>query len=71
MRIIGGWLTRLLTHDFFPGVNPWVYWIKRPIFALGVALAIALICAVFVSPVALVSCAAILLVIGLGYGWPQ
>lgn len=71
MRIIGGWLTRLLTHDFFPGVNPWVYWIKRPIFALLIALAIAMICAVFVSPVALVSCAAILLVIGLGYGWPQ
>lgn len=71
MYRIGPWLARLLTHDFFPGVNPWVHWVKRPIFALLVALMIAVICAVFVSPYALVSCTAILLVIGLGYGWPK
>ena len=34
MRGIGTWLERLFTHDFFPGVNPWVYWVKRPIFTL-------------------------------------
>ena len=71
MRGIGTWLERLFTHDFFPGVNPWVYWVKRPIFTLLIALAIALVCSIFVSPVALISCAAILVVILLGYGWPQ
>jgi uncharacterized protein (DUF58 family) len=71
MRGIGDRLERLFTHDFFPGVNPWIYWVKRPIFTLLIALAIALICSVFVSPVALISCAAILAVILLGYAWPQ
>lgn len=70
MHSIGTWLERLFTHDFFPSVNPWVYWVKRPIFALLIALAIALVCSIFVSPVALISCAAIVAVILLGYGWP-
>jgi len=71
MRGIVTWLDRLFTHDFCPGVNPWVSWVKRPIFTLLIALTIALVCSVFVSPVALISCAAILVVILLGYGWPQ
>jgi len=71
MHRISTWLARVLTHDFCPGANPWVSWVKQPIFALLLALVIAFICSVFVSPVALVSCASILLVIGLGYGWPQ
>lgn len=71
MRGIGNRLERLFTHDFFPGVNPWVYWVKRPIFTLLIALAIALVCSIFVSPVALISCAAIVAVILLGYAWPQ
>lgn len=70
MHGIGIWLERLFTHDFFPSVNPWVYWVKRPIFTLLIALAIALVCSIFVSPVALISCAAIVAVILLGYGWP-
>jgi hypothetical protein len=39
MHGIGTWLERLFTHDFFPGVNTWVYWVKRPIFTLLIALA--------------------------------
>jgi len=61
----------LLTHDFCPGANRWVSWVKRPIFALLIALAIAIVCSLLVSPVAVISCAAILVVILLGYGWPQ
>ena len=71
MAVFGSWLAGLLTHDFCPGVNRWVYWVKRPIFTLLIAMGIALVCAVFVSPVALISCAAIMAVILLGYCWPQ
>lgn len=71
MLCIGSWVAGLLTHDFCPGVNRWVYWVKRPIFTLLIAMGIAVVCAVVVSPVALISCAAIMAVILLGYGWPQ
>lgn len=71
MAVFGSWLAGLLTHDFCPGVNRWIYWVKRPIFTLLIAMGIAIVCAMFVSPVALISCAAITAVILLGYGWPQ
>jgi uncharacterized protein (DUF58 family) len=68
---IGATVAGLLTYDFCPGANRWVSWAKRPIFTLLIALTIALVCALFVSPVAVISCAAIVVVISLGYGWPH
>ena len=59
---MGRTLSRLLTYDFCPQVNRWVYWMKRPIAILSLAAVAALACAVFVKPLALVAFGAVLLV---------
>jgi uncharacterized protein (DUF58 family) len=66
VRVGGG----VLTYDFCPWANRFVYWMKQPIAALSLAMVAALSLAVFVRPVALVAFAAILVVVGLGYLWP-
>lgn len=63
-------LYALLTYDFCPWANRWVYWMKRPIASLSLAAVVALACAIFVKPLALVACAAVLFVLALGYWWP-
>ena len=68
---MGRTLSRLLTYDFCPQVNRWVYWMKRPIAILSLAAVAALACAVFVKPLALVAFGAVLLVVLLGYLWPS
>ena len=65
-----GGLHRLLTHDFCPSANRWVYWIKRPSAALALAMLVAMACAVFVQPVAWLAATALLLVVMLGCLWP-
>ena len=60
----------VLTYDFCPWANRWLYWMKRPAAVLGLAAGTALACAVFVSPTALVPLAAMVAVLGLGYCWP-
>lgn len=47
------WLTRLnraLTHDFCPGANRWVYWLKRPVWGLALAACLSAVCGVFLRP---------------------
>lgn len=67
---IGESLRFVLTYDFCPQFNKWLYWIKNPLASLTLAGIAALACAVFVKPIALVAFAAIVLVIVLGYVWP-
>lgn len=64
-------LTALLTYDFCPWANRWVYWIKRPAASLGLAAVAALACAIFGKPAAVVALGAIVVVVGLGYAWPS
>ncbi|MBC8113874.1 MAG: hypothetical protein H7062_05830, partial [Candidatus Saccharimonas sp.] len=64
-------LAWLLEYDFCPWANRWLYWMKRPIASLALAGFAALACAIFVKPLALVACAATLLVVLLGYVWPS
>lgn len=71
MRSLGSFAAWLLTHDFCPALNRWVYWVKKPVATLSLAFVAALACAVFVNAVAFISAAAILGVILLGYGWPS
>jgi uncharacterized protein (DUF58 family) len=68
---LGRMLSRLLTYDFCPGLNRWVYWVKRPLASLGLAAVAALLCAVFVKPIALIAFGAVVLVLVLGYLWPS
>jgi uncharacterized protein (DUF58 family) len=60
----------LLTHDFTPGVNRYVYWLKSPLGALLLAAAASGLCGLFVAPQAGVITGALLLVVGLGMAWP-
>jgi len=74
MQRLVTWLVRVggvvLTYDFCPWANRFVYWMKQPIAALSLAMAAALALAIFVRPVALVAFVAILAVVALGYLWP-
>ncbi|MFM8580051.1 MAG: DUF58 domain-containing protein [Planctomycetaceae bacterium] len=60
----------VLNHDFCPGANRWVYWLKHPSVPLGAAAAAALVCGVFVNPQAFVLAAALVGVLVLGAAWP-
>jgi uncharacterized protein (DUF58 family) len=63
-------LANFLNHDFCPGVNRYVYWLKQPIgwFVLGATAA--LFIGVSLAPQALVISAAILAVTLIGSAWP-
>lgn len=64
-------LAALFSHDFCPGADRWLAWLRRPIAALALMLAVALACAIFIHPLAFVAFAAILLVMAIGYAWPS
>jgi len=59
-----------LNHDFCPGVNRYVYWLKQPIGWFVLAATAALFIGFSVSPQALFVFAAILVVIVVGVAWP-
>ncbi len=59
-----------LNHDFCPGVNRYVYWLKQPIGWFVLAAAAAAFIGFSVSPQALFVFAAILVVIVVGVAWP-
>jgi uncharacterized protein (DUF58 family) len=59
-----------LNHDFCPGVNRYVYWLKQPIGWFVLAAAAAAFIGFSVSPQSLFVFAAILVVIVVGVAWP-
>jgi uncharacterized protein (DUF58 family) len=63
-------LANFLNHDFCPGLNGYVYWLKQPIGWFVLAAMAALSIGVSVAPQALVICAAILAVTLIGSAWP-
>ena len=63
-------LARLLTHDFSPWANRYVYWLKTPLGVLLVAAGASLVCGLFVASQGLVVFAAIAGVIAMGIVWP-
>lgn len=63
-------LAGILTHDFSPWANRYVYWLKTPLGVLLVAAAASLACGIFVATQGLVVFAAIANVIALGMVWP-
>ena len=62
-----GWL---LTYDFCPWANRFVYWVREPIGFLGVAGLVALCCAMFLSAFAWMAVAGVAVVLVLGTIWP-
>jgi uncharacterized protein (DUF58 family) len=67
------WLQRAnsaLSHDFCPGANRWLYWLKNPLWSLVLAAGISLLCGVFLKTEALFITAILLLVAGVGVALP-
>lgn len=60
----------ILNTDFCPWANRWVYWLKHPLWILVLALAASLACGWIVNAGVFLLSAALLVVIGLGIGWP-
>ena len=64
-------LVAFFNHEFCPGADRWLAWLRRPIAALSLVLAVALACAILIHPLAFVPFVAILLVLAIGYAWPS
>ena len=60
----------LLTRDFCPWANRYVYWLKQPIGWFVVAAGMSLLVGCFLGPQGLVLAAALSGVIALGVAWP-
>lgn len=65
-----GFLRRLLTTDFCPWANRFVYWVKRPAACLTLASGVSLIFAILLKPIAWVVFAGLIFVLGFGLIWP-
>lgn len=63
-------LADLLTHDFCPGVNRWVDWLKHPSVPVFVGLLMSLATAVYLSASAWILACGLILVLLLGGVWP-
>lgn len=59
-----------LDHDFCPGANRWVYWMKHPLAPLIAAALVTLVCGFLVNPYAFLLFGGLLVVALLGTGWP-
>jgi uncharacterized protein (DUF58 family) len=67
------WRTRCerwLTHDYVPGANRYVYWMKTPLGVLALASAASLACGFCVAPQGFVLTGVSATIIGLGIVWP-
>ena len=63
-------LTRILTTDFCPWANRFVYWLKEPIGWFVVATAISCMVGLYLSPVGWTLAASLLSIIAVGIIWP-
>lgn len=63
-------LENVLHHDFCPWANPYVYWLKKPIGWVVLALLTAILLGIYVSPQAFLAAAGIAGVALIGSIWP-
>ena len=55
-----------MSHDFCPWANRWVYWLKKPLYCLLLAIGLSLICGIFLSPAVLLLTAILAVITGMG-----
>ena len=60
----------LLSNDFCPGANRWVYWLKNPLWVMVIAVVGSVLCGVFVNPWIFTLTALLMAVVGLGTSLP-
>jgi len=70
MMIVLRQLESLLNYDFCPQANRWVYWMKNPIWILGLTMIAAGMCAYWVSPAVWILFGLLVTVILGGIFWP-
>ncbi|QDV12598.1 hypothetical protein CA51_24840 [Rosistilla oblonga] len=63
-------LSRLLTTDFCPWANRFVYWLKEPVGWFALATAISVIVGIYLAPIGWTLAAALAAVIVVGMAWP-
>jgi uncharacterized protein (DUF58 family) len=63
-------LHRVLNHDFCPWANRWVYWLKNPFWCLVLAMALSLVCGIFVNPSVFVVTGILVVLAGVGVFLP-
>lgn len=63
-------LARVFTHDFCPGANRYVYWLKEPVGWLILAAAASLLIGLFANPAGWTLAAALVAIIAVGMLWP-
>ncbi len=64
------WAARLLTTDFCPWANRFVYWLKEPVGWFVLATAISVIVGLYLAPIGWTLAASLASVIAVGMVWP-
>ncbi|MCH2202796.1 MAG: DUF58 domain-containing protein [Fuerstiella sp.] len=59
-----------LSRDFCPWANVYVYWLKNPIFVLGLAIAGSMLCGIFLNPLVFILTGLLLLITAMGVALP-
>ncbi|GAA4451595.1 DUF58 domain-containing protein [Novipirellula rosea] len=65
-----GWLSRLMTTDFCPWANRFVYWLKEPIGWFALATAISVMIGLYFSPIGWTLAASLTAIMAIGMAWP-
>ena len=65
-----GWLTRVLTTDFCPWANKFVYWLKEPVGWFVLAAAVSVFIGKYFSPIGWTMATALVAIIVVGMVWP-
>ncbi len=65
-----GWVARLLTTDFCPSANRFVYWLKEPVGWFVLATAVSVMIGLYFAPIGWTLAAALTSVIAVGMVWP-
>jgi uncharacterized protein (DUF58 family) len=65
------WLSRVMTTDFCPWANRYIYWLKEPVGWFALALVASLLVGAFLSPLgwSVATGLATVIVLGLGFPW--
>lgn len=64
------WLSRLMTTDFCPWANRFVYWLKEPVGWFALASAISVMIGLYFSPIGWTLAASLVAIMVTGMAWP-
>ncbi|TWU45795.1 hypothetical protein Q31b_09710 [Novipirellula aureliae] len=65
-----GWLSRMMTTDFCPWANRFVYWLKEPIGWFVLATAISILIGLYFNPIGWTVAASLTGLLAVGVAWP-